>query len=258
MDNKFVFFLDLDGTLTENGVLSEENLRAIDRARAQGHAVYLSTGRAPAFIPEWVRKSLKNRLDGIIAGSGAYIEIGGEVVQALTMDSQTVAGNCAFLKKTGRRCILEGISEVLVLNPGENPEFPVIEDGEDFLARHPGCKVEKLNLRGRLNFAEKRYFSMFYTVIQHEGYAECSIPAADKGSALEFVMSRYPDYRSVAVGDSPNDLPMLARADFSVAMGSAPDSVRHVCTHETLPADQAGVAAAICGFLDKTGDFAGV
>lgn len=255
---KFVFFLDLDGTLTDHGVLPEENLRAIDRARAAGHAVFLNTGRAPAFIPNWVRERLIGRLDGIIAGSGAYIEIGGEILQSLTMDNQTVAKNCTFLKKSGRTCILEGIGEVLILNPGENSEFPTVEDGADFLAHHPDCRVQKLNLRGRLTFAEKRYFSMFYTVIQHESYAECSLPAADKGRALERVMARYEGSRSVAMGDSANDLSMLAIADYSVAMGNAPDAVRHVCTHETLTADQAGVAAAICGFLDKIGDFADI
>lgn len=259
MDQKYAFFLDLDGTLTDHGVLPEENLRAIDRARAAGHAVFLNTGRAPAFIPDWVRDRLDRRLDGTVAGSGAYISVGGEVLMALTMDVRTVAKNCAFLQKTGRRCILEGIDGVIMQNPdGEVPEFPPISGGEDLLTRYPDFRVEKINLRGRLSVAEKRYFSMFYTVIQHEGYAECSIPDADKGSALLRVMARYPGYRSVAMGDSANDLPMLAVADFSVAMGNSPDSLKHLCTNETLPADQAGVADAINGFLDQTGDFADI
>lgn len=251
--SKYVFFLDLDGTLTDHSGLPDANIRAIERARSEGCPVFLNTGRAPAFIPGWVLEKLP--LDGIVAGSGAYIRIGDEVVQALSIPNETIAKNCTFLKKTGRTTFFEGIEDVLILNSVPERHYTVIEDGEDFLKNHADCRVEKLNLQGTLTFAEKRYFSMFYTVIQHESYAECSIPGADKGTALEKVMERYPGYQSVAMGDSANDLDMLAVADVSVAMGTAPDFVRHVCTHETDTAGEAGVAKAIRGILDSTGEF---
>ncbi len=251
---KYVFFFDLDGTLVNRTELPEENIKAIERARSEGCPVFLNTGRAPAFIPEWVFERL--HFDGIIAGSGAYIRIGDETVQALTIPNETIAKNCTFLKRTGRTTIFEGIEDVLILNPNMETPYTVIEDGEDFLQNYADCKVQKLNLRGTLTFAERRYFSMFYTVIQHEKYAECSIPGTDKGTALEKVMERYPDCKSVAMGDSANDLDMLAVADISVAMGNSPDFVRHVCTHETDTVEQAGVAKAINGILDAVGDFA--
>lgn len=250
MRQKYAFFLDFDGTLVDGTNLPKENIRAIERAIAEGNPVFLNTGRAPAFIPKWIF----DRVDfsGIIAGSGAYISIGNEEIQRLIIPNEDIVKNCRFLKNTGRQCILEGIHEVLVLSPASEMPYLTLEDESDYLNRHSDCGVEKLNLKGKLSLAEKRYLSMFYTVIQHEGYAECSIPSVDKGTALEKVMERYPDHKSVAIGDSANDLDMLAVADYSVAMGNASESVRSVCTHETDTVNNAGVAKAISALLDGT------
>ena len=48
-----------------------------------------------------------------------------------------------------------------------------------------------------------------------------------------------------AIGDQANDLPMLAKAGFSVAMGNGPEAVRRAAQHVTLGNDQDGVAHAI-------------
>ncbi|MGM9637297.1 MAG: HAD-IIB family hydrolase [Eubacteriales bacterium] len=250
MGQKYAFFLDFDGTLVDHTHLPEENIRAIERARAEGHPVFLNTGRSPAFIPKWIYD--KVTFDGILGGSGAYISIGDEVIQKLVIPAEVVAKNCRFMQKTGRQCIFEGIDKVLVLSPESETSYVTILDDRDFLENHADCGVEKLNIRGKLTFAEKRYISMFYKVIQFDEYAECSIPSVSKGAALEKVMERYPGYQSVAIGDSANDLDMLAVADYSVAMGNAPESVRHVCTDETDTVNNAGVAKAIVGFLDGT------
>jgi hydroxymethylpyrimidine pyrophosphatase-like HAD family hydrolase len=47
------------------------------------------------------------------------------------------------------------------------------------------------------------------------------------------------------LGDQRNDLPMFARAGFSVAMGQGPEEVRAAATRTTLSNDQDGVAHAI-------------
>lgn len=250
MGQKYAFFLDFDGTLVDGTNLPEENIRAIRRAMSEGNPVFLNTGRAPAFIPPWIFNRIT--FSGIIAGSGAYISIGDKVVQRLEIPNETVVRNCLFLKKSGRQCILEGINEVLVLSPASDMPYDTLLDGSDFLVHHADCGVEKLNLKGKLSYAEKRYLSLFYTVIQHENYAECSIPTVDKGTAIEKVMEHYPEHQSVAIGDSANDLGMLTVADYSVAMGNAGESVRHVCTYETDTVNNAGVAKAIQGFLDGT------
>lgn len=71
----------------------------------------------------------------------------------------------------------------------------------------------------------------------------------DKGSALEWIADHYqvPMDRTVAVGDWLNDVPMLAAAGRSFAMGQAPEQVRKVATDilEETALEGGGIARAI-------------
>ena len=57
--------------------------------------------------------------------------------------------------------------------------------------------------------------------------------------------SAYPLTQTAAIGDQANDLPMLALASVSIAMGNAPDAVKAKAQHVTAGNDAAGVARAI-------------
>ena len=72
-----IIFLDVDGTLInyEAKMPASAGL-AVDKARANGHKVYLCTGCSKAEIEQ---RDLCET-DGMIGGNGAYVEDGGEVV----------------------------------------------------------------------------------------------------------------------------------------------------------------------------------
>ena len=53
----------------------------------------------------------------------------------------------------------------------------------------------------------------------------------------------------IAIGDGPNDIPLLTSAGLAVTMGNAPDELKAVADHITLDIDHSGVAAAISKFL---------
>jgi 3-deoxy-D-manno-octulosonate 8-phosphate phosphatase KdsC-like HAD superfamily phosphatase len=52
-----------------------------------------------------------------------------------------------------------------------------------------------------------------------------------------------------AIGDMANDLPMFARAGFTVAMGQAPPHVRTAATATAATNEKDGVADAIARFI---------
>jgi hydroxymethylpyrimidine pyrophosphatase-like HAD family hydrolase len=52
-----------------------------------------------------------------------------------------------------------------------------------------------------------------------------------------------------AIGDGPNDIPLLSSVGLAVAMGNAPEEVKAAAQHITLDVDHNGVAAAIEKFL---------
>ena len=73
-----LLFIDVDGTLVDyENRLPDSAVEAIRKARANGHRVYISTGRSKAEVypPLW-----KIGLDGMIGGNGSYVESNGEVV----------------------------------------------------------------------------------------------------------------------------------------------------------------------------------
>ncbi len=78
-------------------------------------------------------------------------------------------------------------------------------------------------------------------------FVEVFDAAVDKGRALEFVASRLgvPMERTVAIGDSWNDAPLLRAAGVGIAMGSAPAELRAVATHVVGDLAHDGVAEAL-------------
>lgn len=241
---KYLFFLDIDETLIARGHLPEENIRAIEYARSLGHAVFINTGRSPDFIPKFLFEKIK--FDGVAAGSGAYIKLSDNVILSDQIDGDQLVKNAKFIKGTGRQAVFEGVRGMAIINPKRKTDYEIIDDPEVFRERFELIGVEKIALDGKLSPIEMSYFSNYYTVLQQPTYAECSIPRHDKGSSVETVKRIYGgDAISVAIGDSINDLPMLSVADISVAMGNAPEGVKHICDMETDAAERAGVAEII-------------
>ena len=76
--NKKLIFLDIDGTLTAPGsnVPPQSALDAIRAAQAQGHKVFLCTGRNY----DMLRPLLAYGFDGAVASGGGYVFMGDQVL----------------------------------------------------------------------------------------------------------------------------------------------------------------------------------
>jgi Cof subfamily protein (haloacid dehalogenase superfamily) len=103
-------------------------------------------------------------------------------------------------------------------------------------------------LLGALTDRAKAAFGDKATVAQSQTYyLDVTALAANKGDGITALAAAFdvPLALVAAIGDQANDLPMLARAGLSVAMGNGPEAVRHAAQHVTLGNDQDGVAHAI-------------
>jgi Cof subfamily protein (haloacid dehalogenase superfamily) len=78
-------------------------------------------------------------------------------------------------------------------------------------------------------------------------FVEVLDPAVDKGTALRFVAARLgvAIERTIAIGDSWNDAPLLEAAGFAVAMGSSPPELRAMADAVVGDLREDGVAEAI-------------
>ena len=251
---KYVFFLDIDGTLTWGSSIPEENIRLIERAQKDGHPVLINTGRSLKFIPQFVLDSIS--FDGIVAGLGSYCSLGDRVLKAEEMPRYQLKSTFDYLASRDRRFIFEGENEVLVYGPSSH--FPSISSADELDTVYSHVRVEKIYISGILEREEFQKLSESFFTLQHGDYAECAIKGCDKAKGMKLIMDCFPrDWRSIAMGDSVNDIQMLQAADVAVAMGNAPDSVKALCHTVSCHAKDGGLAKAfaqILGYGEKGED----
>ncbi len=97
--------LDIDGTVVNYDLQIPDSAReAIAQARANGHQIYLCTGRAKAEIYDFLWDL---GIDGLILGNGSYVEHDGEVVHRQVMDQETVERAIRWLESEGFGYYLE-------------------------------------------------------------------------------------------------------------------------------------------------------
>lgn len=77
MTRRRAVFLDIDGTYAVGGVVPAGHLAAVQGARRAGHLVFLCTGRPRSLVPAHI---LAAGFDGLVAGGGAYVLVGDEVL----------------------------------------------------------------------------------------------------------------------------------------------------------------------------------
>lgn len=86
MADRKIVFLDVDGTLINyEGKMPESAGKAVEKARAAGHLVYICTGCSKAEIEQ---KNWTLEFDGMIGGNGAYVEDRGRVVMQQSLTEQ--------------------------------------------------------------------------------------------------------------------------------------------------------------------------
>jgi hydroxymethylpyrimidine pyrophosphatase-like HAD family hydrolase len=96
----------------------------------------------------------------------------------------------------------------------------------------------------------KNIFDVGLNVIQHPSYFETALKGFSKSGGMEKVKEYFGIYKTIAIGDSKNDLDMLLHADISVAMGNGDDTVKANAHYITDTLINDGAALAMEKFLE--------
>lgn len=260
---KSIVFLDLDGTFWIYGNVPPSAQEAVRRAQENGHLVLSNSGRSRGGC----RDMSPYGLDGTCFAAGADVELHGEkifdrplaledahrlfdAIHALGLNFNAECGRCNFL------CVQDQ-----PLMDRMKAELDRIGQNENFLN---SPSVEDMT---EADFRDVYKFSIFTSGpdAAREAVASCQVPgyhwtqmghAAEitqesitKAGALETVRSAVQArtgeaWRTVALGDSSNDLPMLRAADFSVAMGNGTEEAKAASTWVTKRIDENGLYRA--------------
>lgn len=254
----YAVFLDVDGTIIS--AASPEGAspllrRVIHEARKAGHVFFINTGRSIGNVPEALIRSAE--FDGICAGLGTYAEYHGKELYSVFFPEEQVKRLVNFCSRSGDACVFEGgrngsDGKYSFGDSGIIRAFHTAYTPETFYAMTRGQRFYKISvpyLPGReYDRLLREFFEMVYCP---PVYAEGAPIGNTKGTAIQKVcrLLEIPMERSIAIGDSENDLGMLQTAGISVAMGNAPDTVKRKCMKVALPAEQDGAAKMLAQLL---------
>jgi hydroxymethylpyrimidine pyrophosphatase-like HAD family hydrolase len=210
---------DYDGTLAENGAVSETTLAALTRFKARGGALVLVTGR---ILPEL--KEVFPRLDVfdlVVAENGAllYWPLSGEVRALAAPPPATFVET---LTSRGVGPIQTGHCIVATWTPHEVTVLETIKE-----------------------------MGLELSIIFNKGAVMILPTSVNKASGLEAALSelRLQPTETIGVGDAENDLAFLKLCGLSVAVGNALESVKQAADWTTPAPRGDGVAQVLDSLL---------
>ena len=259
MQTSYALFFDIDGTLVsfDTHEISASTILALTQAKANGHKVFIATGRPPIIITNL--GAIEHLIDGFVTTNGAYCFVGNDVVacKSIPPHEARLIVDDAIEKNYG--VIVVGEKDVAVLDPrGQVDEiFRQHLAVQNLDLAKPVEHVLQQRIMQITPFFDKTYEEQLMARVPgctsgrwHPAFTDVTALGADKGEGL-LAMARYfglnPDH-TMAFGDGGNDSTMIRKAGIGVAMGNAIDELKAEADYITTSVDNDGIREALHHF----------
>ena len=270
MKRKFrLIALDLDGTIyNDEKKITDATINALSEASERGVKICAATGRLFRDIPKEV-KALPGFSYGIACNGSAVFDREGKeicsdlisfdeygsllkslleedmIVDAFSLDH--IYRDMRDREKVAQLDILDSMKQFMLRSREDKEDLYAFLSRERFslckiTANFPGGDPQREILAEIMkNYPDFVYVSGGY------GNREISKKSATKGTALLRLAESLgiPVEETMAMGDSENDLDMIKKAGFGVAMGNADPEVRAASDYVTKTNEEDGVAFAL-------------
>ncbi|MBQ7462747.1 MAG: Cof-type HAD-IIB family hydrolase [Bacteroidaceae bacterium] len=259
MGIKYALFFDIDGTLVSFNTheIPPSTVFALTQAKANGHKVFVSTGRPPLIITNL--GAIEHLIDGYVTINGALCFVGEEVVRCkdILQDVVQFVVKDALEKNYG--LIVVGESDVAVVDPNGEAEqiFRKEIDVEIISKAKPLDVVLEQRILQLTPFFSEAYerdlmkrFPSCTSGRWHPAFTDITAKGADKGEGIRTMAAHLGlDLRyTIAFGDGGNDSSMIKAAGIGVAMGNALESLKEEADYTTGSVDNDGVLNALRHF----------
>ena len=247
---KYLLFIDIDGTLVKplTNTVDEEIINEFKRLKKDCHKIIISTGRA-------LNSSYK--VEGVDNADYVATMLGGVIVIGKTKEiihkSNTINSNCikSFVEdveKHGLKWLYKDcFTEKSYINDEElitdyNIKLITKSDFEKDLSNN---SVFQLIVLGNLPDEIMKKHSIFDYFKMPGNYYDVIAKGSSKGDIVKYFKEKYPNYATVAIGDSNNDVGMFKAADISISMANAEEDIKQLTTYVTKSVMDNGVIYAI-------------
>ena len=241
----------------ETHQIPPSTILALTQAKANGHKVFIATGRPPIIITNL--GAIEHLIDGYVTTNGALCFIGEQTVacHAIPQEAAKLVVDDSIKKNYG--LIMVGEKDVAVLDPNG--------DVDRIFRQHLAVKnlelakpVEKVLEQPVLQMTpffpeeyEKELMARLPSCTSgrwHPEFTDITAKQADKGQGLLAIAKQAgldPKF-TMAFGDGGNDLSMIRTAGIGVAMGNALDSLKQEADYVTTSVDDNGIRHALQHF----------
>jgi Cof subfamily protein (haloacid dehalogenase superfamily) len=264
MQQPHICFFDIDNTLWDFHMnIPESTKEAIRCLHENGHYVFLNSGRARAMIRD--PRLFELGFNGVVSGMGTMIEYakdgfaGPEVKEESVLSYHRIPTHvCKRTIETFRRYHIQPLCEGrnwLYFKEAEFEDMPGdmrklfgdrILDIDENENRWEISKFTTIATRGDRETCFRELETEYDYVIHNEWLAEAVPKGFSKGTGVLKVaeLLGIPVDRTVAFGDSANDLAMLRAAGTAVVMGDGSEAAKAEADYVTAPLHEDGIFKA--------------
>jgi len=230
-------FFDVDGTLLEQDFMPESTKKALRYARDKGVLLFLATGRHKQEIKE-VEELAEFKFDGVVSLNGGYCYVDDNTIYKKAMNKKAVRMVVDYIVKNPSTCMFceEHEKYAGTGSPVYADIFQMVTFGDnaldyDFLMQLPGIALTSWT----------------------EGCYDVVPTGTNKWAGILHMAKHFglnPN-EIATIGDSQNDIAMLANAKYSIAMGNASDEIKKHAKYVTANIKDNGILQAVNFLFNK-------
>jgi len=252
---------DVDGTLvTQDKVLTDQAVAAVDRLRDAGVLFAVTSGRPPRGM-EMLVEPLRLQTPIAAFNGGLIVNPDMTVIERRVLPEDLIRPLSQLMESFGLSVWLYRGTDWYVPDL-EGPHVareawtvkfePVLMTGFDGVTRDVAKMVgvsDDHDAVSRAAAATQERFGQLVTAAPSQPYyLDVTHPRANKGEVVKYLAQRYSlsTEEIATIGDQPNDVLMFAHSGLSIAMGNADAQVQRCARRVT---DTNGFAAAVSRFV---------
>ena len=253
-----VVFFDIDGTLwDENMMVPESTKIAIKKLQENGHKAFVCTGRAMGNVNDPQFDEIG--FDGFVAACGNHVEMDGTILYERNMSYEDVKAIYDASRQYHMPIIYEGTKYQWLDREGfEGDSYIsyIVENLKDSAVFLDECDLHDVHAnKFSALVKENTDYDAIKDVLKDRfdfmDHGDGIIEAVPKGTSKATGIAWLCEYLGIAIedtyaiGDSINDLEMLAFVGHSVAMGNASEAAKDAAEYVTTHIHEDGIWNAL-------------
>ena len=257
--DRYALFFDIDGTLVsfKTHEIPASTILALTQAKANGHRVFIATGRPPIIITNL--GAIAHLIDGYVTTNGALCLVGSETIacHAIPPASAHFISDDAVANTYG--LIVIGERDVAVYDPKGDVDRIFCQElaVKNLHLAKPLEAVLDQRILQITAFFNADYETTLMSRLPsctsgrwHPEFTDITAKEADKGQGL-LTMAAHAGFDpafTIAFGDGGNDTSMIQTASIGIAMGNAIDALKQSADFITTSVDDNGILNALKHF----------